>query len=237
MCRCSKWLKSLGMVLVCIFVAQGAFANASPFKLQPGDLLFQDLNCGTLCDGIGEVTHGINNTYMSHVGIVISVSHKHTMVIEALSKGVVTTPLQTFLARSLDAQHHPRVLVERLKPQYQYLIPQAIKYAKQQLGKPYNATFVPNNEQSYYCSSLIYSAFLYANDNHNSIFHTHAMSFKDPHTQVTTHAWQEYFRQLHATPSEGMIGSNPGMMSRESALTVVHVYGKLRVHPAVMHNI
>lgn len=219
----------ISIILYLIFICNVSLVSAAPFKLQPGDLLFQDLNCGILCNGIGEVTYGINNTYMSHIGMVVRATQQQTIIIEAKSNGVVETPLNKFLVRSHDSNGQPMVVVERLIPKYQSLIPGAIKYAKQQLGKPYNATFIPNNGKSYYCSELIYNAFLNAN-NQTSIFHKHKMSFNDPKNGLITKDWQEYFKQLKVSPPEGMLGTNPGMLSRESDLIVVHTYGNLRTH-------
>lgn len=217
---------------ICTVLCVWAICNityASALELKPGDLLFQDLDCGTLCDSIGEVTYGVNNTYISHVAMVISTDKENALVIEASSHGVVETPLNKFLDRSHDSMGKPMIIVERVIPKYQKLIPKAIQYAKLQLGKPYNDSFVPNNGKSYYCSELIYQIFLYAN-NGESIFHTHKMSFNDPKTGHITRDWQEYFKQLKVPVPEGMIGTNPGMLSRESALIIVGKYGNLRVH-------
>ena len=216
------------LVVVCLLSVTAGAANNS-YKPQTGDLLFQDLNCGTLCDGIGQVTYGINKTYMSHVGMIESTGGNEPIVIEAIGKGVVETPLNTFLARSHDKSGQPMVVAGRLKPQYRYLIPGAIAYARQQLGKPYNASFAPNTGQSFYCSELIYKAFAYSNNN-QAIFKLNTMNFADLNSGEITPAWKEYFNEIHATPPQGQIGTNPGMMSRESDIQIIYSYGKLRVH-------
>lgn len=166
---------------------------------------------------------------MSHVGMIESLSNTGPIVIEAIGKGVVETPLATFLARSHDKKGHPMVMVGRLKPEYKPLIPEAIDYARQQLGKPYNANFAPNNGESFYCSQLIYSAFEYSNKN-TPIFGLNQMNFADLKTKQITPAWKQYFADIKSTPPQGQIGTNPGMMSRESDLTIVYKYGNLRVH-------
>lgn len=213
-----------------IFLVNCSFAvTANNFKPQIGDLLFQDLDCGTLCNGINQVTHGVNNTYMSHVAMVYSIKSGNVMVVEAVSKGVILAPLDKFLSYSHDKNNNPMVIEERLKPQYQYLIPKAIIFTHNQLGKPYNSTFRPNKNKSFYCSSLIYQAFMTAN-NGKPFFENHAMSFNDPQTGKITNAWQNYFQELHTTAPEGEIGTNPGMMSRSNKLVIVHAYGTLRTH-------
>ena len=40
------------------------------FQLRPGDLLFQDLDAGPLCDAIEKVTTGYRGANLTHVGVV-----------------------------------------------------------------------------------------------------------------------------------------------------------------------
>jgi len=49
---------------------RSTFKQNHGFVLQPGDLLFQDLDCGPLCDAIEKVTTGYQGANFSHVGIV-----------------------------------------------------------------------------------------------------------------------------------------------------------------------
>jgi len=41
------------------------------FKLQEGDLLFQDLDSSPLCNAIELVTPGYNGANFSHIGLVV----------------------------------------------------------------------------------------------------------------------------------------------------------------------
>lgn len=210
-----------------LFSITTIYANHDQFRPQIGDLYFQDLDCGVLCDGINQVTKGAGNTYVSHIGMVAEIKNGQPLIIEAAGNGVMLTPLNSFLNRSHDQSGAPRVMVGRLKPKYQNLIPASVGYAKKQLGKPYNATFYPNKGQSFYCSQLIYQAFL-VSDNGQSIFHTNKMNFNDPVNHKTSKAWQAYFKTLHVAPPQNLIGTNPGMMSSESVVTIIYTYGKLR---------
>lgn len=198
------------------------------FHLQTGDLLFQDLNCGKFCDGINSVTIGYRDTYVAHIAIVVE-SGNTPYVIEALN-GVVKTPLAKFLNRSLDENGHPRVMVGRLNPEYRDLIPNAVKFVNKQIGKPYNASFMPNNGGSYYCSELVYKAFIERPDS-LQIFHLNPMNFEDTKTHKILPIWQDYYQQLHARVPQGVLGTNPGHMSRESSLKIIYFYGKLRTKP------
>lgn len=218
----------LKIAVFCGWSLIASVALADSFQLESGDLLFQDLNCGKFCDSVDSVTYGYNNSYVSHVAMVINSTESAVQVIEAGSNGVVITPLNKFLTRSLDSHHHPRVMVGRLKPAYQYLIPIAIKDAKQQLGKPYNDSFIPAHGKSFYCSELIADSFQEAN--HQQVFfHSQPMNFADNHGQILP-LWRSYYQGLKIPVPQGYPGTNPGMMSRESMLVIVHEYGQLRKH-------
>jgi len=204
-------------------------STSNRFQLQPGDLLFQDLNCGSICNGIDSVTYGVNNTYISHVGLVVSTKGSEPHIIEAIGQGVIETPLSVFLNRSLDESHHPRVVVGRLNARYKPLIPAAIAAAKRELGKPYNDSFYPNHGESIYCSQLIYRVFKTVN-HRRPLFHLKPMNFNRPGTLSILPVWKQYFASRHIKPPQGMLGSNPGMMSREHFIKPVYWYGRLRQH-------
>ncbi|GAG84104.1 unnamed protein product, partial [marine sediment metagenome] len=101
-------------------------------------MLFQDLDCGPLCDAIEKVTTGRHGANFSHVGIVAKDDTNNFVVIEALSNGVVVTELRTFLDRSFNAKGRPKVVVGRLKPAFRHLVPFALKEGFALKGKPYD---------------------------------------------------------------------------------------------------
>jgi len=202
---------------------RGTFEKGPDFALREGDLLFQDLDCGPLCDAIEKVTTGCHGAKFSHVGIVAKDDTNNFVVIEALSNGVVVTELRTFLDRSFNAKGRPKAVVGRLKPAFRHLVPFALKEGFALKGKPYDKVFVINND-SYYCSELIYEIFLRANNN-SPVFTLRPMIFKDPDTGTTLPAWEEYFSELGVSIPEGWPGINPGSISCSTVLTIVHVYG------------
>jgi uncharacterized protein YycO len=176
-----KWALLLFSVVFTTFGCNQNISEAnSNFALQPGDLLFQDIDCGPLCDAIERVTIGFQGANFSHVGIAARDDRGNFIVIEAISNGVVITPLKTFLARSSDARHQPKVVVGRVKEPYRHLIPSALKEGLALKGKPYDKVFVIDNE-AYYCSELIYEIFLRANTN-KPLFKLQPMTYKDPET-------------------------------------------------------
>ncbi|MEM7658795.1 MAG: YiiX/YebB-like N1pC/P60 family cysteine hydrolase, partial [Bacteroidota bacterium] len=160
----------------------------------------------------------------SHVGMVIPKEEKELVMIEAVSAGVVETPLDSFLMRSFDEENNSKVVVGRMKAAHAHLIPEAIAFAKTKLGLAYDEVFDITNDK-YYCSELIYDAFKYANGN-QPIFQLQPMTYKDPDTGDLFPIWEDYFEKLHVSVPEGEPGLNPGGMSKSDYLDIVHLYGK-----------
>jgi hypothetical protein len=185
-----------------------------------GDIVFQDLDCGALCDAIEKVTSGIDNKDFSHVGIV-SVENDTAFVYEAIGPGVIRTPFTRFIARSVDSLNNPKVLVGRIHSNIQYTIPGAISTCKELLGRPYDNVFDLKN-QSYYCSELVYEAF--RDSSGGRLFVVSPMTFKDPATGNTFPAWIDYYKELNAPIPEGKPGVNPGGISRSDIIDIVFKY-------------
>ena len=205
------------------FIYQG-FAQNNNFELKEGDILFQDLDCGDFCEAVEKVTFGYKGCKFSHVALAVKAENGKIAVLEAVSKGVCITDLDTFLAKSHDANNNPKVIVGRLKPKYQKLIPKAIIEAKKLIGRPYDDVFcITNND--YYCSEIIYDVFKISN-NGKAIFNLYPMTFKDPETGKTFPAWVEYFKELNKPIPEGEAGNGPGSISLSNKLNIIHFYGK-----------
>jgi len=188
------------------------------FQFQNGDLLFQDIDCGELCDAIEKVTPALGKKHFSHVGIAYIVNDS-IWVIEAIGADVHVTKIQDFLNRQLDEKKQPKVVVGRLKPAFQQLVPAVLTYALQQVGKPYDDAFLYNNGK-YYCSELVYDAFKVANKGFD-FFHLYPMTFKDPETHKTFGAWKIYYRSLKMKIPEGKAGCNPGSIAVNNNIDIV----------------
>lgn len=215
-------MKKVGLFILSFFT----FAvSAQDFKPQPGDLFFQDLDCGPFCEAIEKVTQGFNNYNLSHVGIVINYNNA-LHIIEAGSNGVVYTPIATFLERSKNQNNQPKVIVGRLSPQakmqLQVDVNKALQCAQQKIGLPYDDGFDISNN-AYYCSELVYDCF----KDHlgRNIFKLSPMTFKNPETGKTFEAWNNYFDELSLNIPEGLPGLNPGGISLSNHIQIVYEYG------------
>lgn len=191
------------------------------FQFQTGDLVFQDLDCGDLCNAIEQVTPSVNNKHFSHVGMIYVVQDS-VWVIEAIGKDVHLTKLEDFLKRQTDDKGNPKVIVERLKRAYQPLNTKAISFALNKIGIPYDDEFRYDNGK-YYCSELIYDAYKTANNN-VELFNFYPMTFKDPQNHKTMPVWKNYFKKLHEKIPEGRLGCNPGSIAVSDMLEIVKEY-------------
>jgi len=200
--------------------------------LKKGDILFQDLDSSPLCDAIELVTKGYDNRNFSHIGIVVETGelekikysnynyNNDVKILEAIPDKVVTTKLDSFLNRSVDKNNNPKVIVGRLKPEYSNLIDDAIIFLKSKLGVPYDDLFLLNND-SYYCSELIYEAF-----KKDEIFDVFPMTFLHPKDNDTLEIWKEYYKKLESEVPQNKLGTNPGKMSLSSKIDIIHFFGE-----------
>lgn len=178
--------------------------------LEPGDLLFQDLDCGPLCNAIEAVTDGAHGKDFSHVGIAAELPDG-LRIVEAIGNDVHVTTEEEFFARS------ENVFVGRLNDGK--MAHKAASEAEHFIGVPYDDAFLPGAEKLY-CSELVALAYERAN-NGAPVFATPNMTFKDPTTNTFFPAWVTYYAELGMEIPEGKPGCNPGQLSREPSVTIV----------------
>lgn len=183
--------------------------------LRSGDLLFQKMNCGELCDAIHAVTEGYQGNDFSHLGLVV-IENDSIFIIEAAGNAVRKVTLEQFSKNT-----ETTMFIGRVKSKYQKLIPQVISFAKQQIGIPYDDDYLYDNGK-YYCSELIYDAFLKANG--KPFFELQPMTFKQPESKEFFPAWIEYYQNIKVEIPEGELGCNPGGISTSDKIKIV---GKL----------
>jgi Permuted papain-like amidase enzyme, YaeF/YiiX, C92 family len=208
-------IQVLSLCLALLLFQQCTQSNSS---LHEGDLLFQDLDCGDLCNAIETVTEGVNGRDFSHCAMVVKQGNEW-MVAEAIGDKVQLNSLQDFFARSGDTLEIKNIVVGRIADQYAGLLPKSIEFVKAQINKPYDDEFIADNG-SYYCSELIYDAFKAANQN-QAFFNLAPMTFKDPATDAFFPAWIEYYQGLGKEIPEGKPGINPGLISRSEKINII----------------
>ena len=195
--------------------------SSNNFSLKDGDILFQDLDCGVYCESIETVTLGYKGANLSHCGIVF-LENDQAYVLEAISKGVSKTLLDSFLVRSKDQNGKPKVLVGRLNKENEDLISVALKRAFDYLGKDYDAVYDLKNNKMY-CSELVYFSFTNEGE---FLFDLNPMTFKAENSDSTFAAWETYFLNLQIPIPEGELGLNPGSISLSKNIEIVHQFGQ-----------
>lgn len=185
-------------------------SEADRNELRPGDILFQDLDCGPLCDAIEAVTEGAEGRDFSHCGLVVACGDS-LCVLESIGAGVCLTPLEVFWNRN--PQKTP--LAGRFKDLSENTLRKAVDAALARLGEPYDDRFLPDND-AWYCSELIAEAFNKAAG--NMVFEPAPMTFRMASEGEFFPAWRHYFDSLDMPVPQGVPGFNPGAMSRNERL-------------------
>jgi Permuted papain-like amidase enzyme, YaeF/YiiX, C92 family len=194
--------------------------NAKKSKYQAGDILMQQIECGPLCDAINKVTDGYQGKDYNHCALVVAIGDS-LVVIEAIGSGANYNSLKDFYARVGDDTAKTKATLHlRLKSEYKNLIPKAVATAKGFIGQSYDDAFILDNNKMY-CSEVIHDAFKAAN-NGSAFFNCQPMTFKDPQTKEFFPPWVEYYKDLKVAIPEGILGINPGLISRSNLLEVVN---------------
>lgn len=190
--------------------------TAQTFKisdLKDGDLIFMDMDCGPLCDAIEAVTEGYKGNDFSHMGMVYR-RNDSLYIVEAAGNSVRLTAWEKFRNYTKKPLY-----AGRLKPKYAGLPPKAVAFSLKQMGKPYDDEYVYNNG-AYYCSELIYDAFLFANDG-KPFFTLEPMTYRQPGTKEFFPAWVDYYKTLGKPIPQGLPGCNPGGISKSNKIDII----------------
>lgn len=190
-------------------------------QFQEGDILFQDCNCGPICEAIEDVTISKDSRRYSHAAIVVR--HNGILkVVEANTAGVKLVDMDSFINRYVSKDGKPMISIGRLKKRYQSLVPKISLFCINQLGKSYDSKFELNND-SYYCSELIYEAYKAANKN-KDFFMLYPMTFKKLGSDTFHPEFEKYYQSIGEEIPEGKLGLNPGSISRDKRLDIIHLY-------------
>lgn len=146
----------------------------------------------------------------------------NTYVLEATTpEGVVKTELEEFFEKTAVIDDKHLIVVGRVRKEFDYIIPNAIKNAEKYLGKGYDYSYDETNNQ-FYCSELVRFSFL--DSLNNPIFEPIPMTFKNPETDTIDSYWIKHFEKLGKTVPEGKPGTNPADMTKSPVIEIVYKY-------------
>lgn len=110
-----------------------------------------------------------------------------------------------------------QIVVYRLRAPQQAAIKDAVATARTMLGKPYNTSYVLN-EDSYYCSDFIERAF-----RAHRVFALQPMNFRNPQTGQIAQHWVDLYRSMGMDVPQDQPGTNPNDMSAAPVLQRIGV--------------
>ncbi|MCC8690665.1 YiiX/YebB-like N1pC/P60 family cysteine hydrolase [Xanthomonas campestris pv. raphani] len=183
--------------------------SALAVRLHDGDLLFVTAARTGLSGAIDDATATQGAPSFDHVGLVAH-DGRTRVVLHADEEGSRQQPLADFIRQARAKQR--QIFVYRLNAAQRAAIPDAIAQARRMLGKPYNLTYV-QDDNSYYCSDFIERAF-----RAHQVFALQPMNFKNPQSGQMSAYWTEFYRSKGMDVPQGLPGTNPNDMARAPAL-------------------
>ena len=207
-----------------IFLIVPLFLEAQPwkaFRFESGDLLFQDLDCGEICDALRGSSAPLDGKHYTHVGMAYRVKDS-LWVIEAYGQGVQIVPLNRFMERSITGNGKTRVSVGRVPAEFQSLAGRAVGFALEQRGIPYDHEYTYDNGR-YYSSELVFDAYKAAHYG-KALFDAGSMSFRDPSGSRITTRWEKYFEEIGVQPPEGKSSISPAGLAADENIEIVRSF-------------
>lgn len=187
----------------------------TPSVLQSGDLLFQVGKTSDMTGAIGATTGENEPLNFSHVGIAIVTDGVDSVLEASTEGGVRIVALEEFLSCAARIDDRPAVVALRLKDTSG--VAQAVARARQFVGQPYDYAYLPDNGKIY-CSELVWESYLAPDGSH--LFRAQPMNFRAADGSMPTF-WTKLFAQLNMPIPEGVPGTNPNDMSKETILEPV----------------
>ena len=202
-------------LILYIGILAGTACTQQREQLRSGDLLFQVGRESAMSGAIMAATGKSEEVKFTHVGIAV-ISSRADSVLEATSDGGVRmTALSDFLNKSARLNGRPVVVAKRLKDTAG--IAAAVARARTFLGQPYDYSFRPDNGKLY-CSELVWESYL--DPDGRRLFPAQPTNFRAADGSMPPF-WNELFAKLGEEIPEGLPGTNPNDMSRDTLLTEV----------------
>ncbi len=209
-------------ILFIAFILLGSiFVSAQDwkgYKFESGDILFQDVDCGALCDAIEMAGPARSDKRFSHVGIAYVVQDA-IWVIEAYKDNVHLVMLDSFMKRQTTVNGNPKVMVGRLSAEYQNLAGRAVGFALEQRGRAYDNTYTYDNG-IYYASELVFDAYKAANGG-LALLELTTANFNDPKTNKLLPFWEEHFKGLQMKVPDGATVFTPGGIANDENVEII----------------
>ena len=198
------------LILIVVFTLLKSCSSLNYNSLKNGDLLFVTAQQENLSGAINRVTQINETENYDHIGIVEK-TKTSIFVLHAAPKGGSQKELLTDFMKN-QTENNSEVYVYRLKKDDQNAVPKALEKANSLLGKPYNFTYVLNDE-TLYCSDFIERIF-----RENQIFELKPMTFINPKTGKTDDFWINFYQQKNMEVPEGKLGCNPNGLAGSDKL-------------------
>lgn len=181
--------------------------------IKNGDLVFITAQKENLSGAINRVTQKKATENYDHIGIIEKNNNSFFVLHASPKGGSQKESLKNFI--KYQSRGNAEIYLYRLKPEFQYSIPEALENANSLLGKPYNFNYILNDE-TLYCSDFIERVF-----RNNHIFELKPMTFINPKTGKTDDFWLSFYQEKNLEVPEGKLGCNPnGLAGSEKLLKV-----------------
>ena len=182
-------------------------------NIQNGDLIFVGAQTEELSGAINRVTKINDETNFDHVGLIEKTTDSIFVLHAAPMGGSQREEIHHFYTSQSEKKN--KIVIYRLKNEYQSTIPYAITKAKTMLGKPYNWLYILNDDELY-CSDFIERAF-----RDDKVFELIPMNFKNKETGIIDNFWIDFYRKKGEEVPQDEPGTNPNQLATSDKLIKV----------------
>jgi len=207
----------LGTALILTTFVILSACSSNEYIPHEGDLLFEVSENSVMSEAITASTAQHDSIKYDHVAIFVLCDGIPSVIEASTAHGVAQTSWADFVSSSNHINGKPGLVVMRIN-QKAMRISQAVTRAKTYLGEPYDWSYLPDNGKMY-CSELVYEAFLDADG--KPLFTAKPMNFRNAKGEMPAF-WTELFQKLDEPIPEGVLGTNPNEMAKDSMLMEVY---------------